>query len=152
MLVSDPLLSGFTHILIDEVHERTIESDFLLLLVKKLIIKRPSLRVVLMSATADARHFVDYFESALETVPVVDIPGKLFPVKQVYLHEIIELTDYKLKYDSEYRMKDNQIHQKLANVKVSEKRGRSQTLKYEWNEATKFVNESIEPSEIVTSI
>ncbi|XP_060863705.1 LOW QUALITY PROTEIN: probable ATP-dependent RNA helicase spindle-E [Metopolophium dirhodum] len=55
-------LAEFSHIILDEVHERTLEMDFLLLIIKKLQSKdSPSTRVILMSATADALKLQDYF-------------------------------------------------------------------------------------------
>ena len=57
----DPGLRGISHVMIDEVHERDINTDFLLVLLRALLRKRPELRVVLMSATLDAESFSDYF-------------------------------------------------------------------------------------------
>ena len=60
-LMRDPGLRGVSHVMIDEVHERDINTDFLLVLLRALLRKRPELRVVLMSATLDAESFSDYF-------------------------------------------------------------------------------------------
>ena len=65
-MVSDPDLRGTTHVIVDEVHERSVDSDMLLLLLRDLLAsaRAPGLRVVLMSATADADLFARYFASA----------------------------------------------------------------------------------------
>ncbi len=65
-LLSDPTLEGITHVVVDEVHERSADSDLLLLLLRDLLSmgSNPSLRVVLMSATAEAGAFVQYFDIA----------------------------------------------------------------------------------------
>ena len=65
-MVSDPDLHGTTHVIVDEVHERSVDSDMLLLLLRDLLAsdRAPGLRVVLMSATADADLFARYFASA----------------------------------------------------------------------------------------
>jgi len=71
-LEREPDLRSVTHIVVDEVHERSEESDFLLMILKELLPKRPDLRVILMSATLDAKLFSDYFNK----IPVINIPGK----------------------------------------------------------------------------
>jgi ATP-dependent RNA helicase DHX36 len=60
-LMRDPALRGVSHVMIDEVHERDINTDFLLVLLRALLRRRPELRVVLMSATLDAESFSAYF-------------------------------------------------------------------------------------------
>lgn len=97
-LQSDPTLSNISHVIIDEVHERSEESDFLLLILKDLLAKRKELRVILMSATVNASLFAGYFGTA----PVVEIPGRTFPVEQVFLEEIIDKCGYVLEADSQF--------------------------------------------------
>lgn len=63
-LEEDSQLQGVSHIFIDEVHERSVESDFLLMVLRDLLATRKDLRVVLMSATLDADLFNRYFGSA----------------------------------------------------------------------------------------
>lgn len=59
------------------MHERSVESDFLLIHLKHLLRSRTNLRVVLMSATLDAAKISSYFNGC----PVINIPGKSFPVE-----------------------------------------------------------------------
>lgn len=92
MLEGSNDLREITHIVLDEVHERTIDSDFLLLVLKKLLVKRQDLKVVLMSATVDAEKFSKYMGGA----PVLNVPGRTFPVGVQYLEDAIELTGYTL--------------------------------------------------------
>ena len=65
-LLSDVELEGTTHVIVDEVHERSVDSDLLLLLLKGLLQRRGTSAptIVLMSATADAELFASYFSDA----------------------------------------------------------------------------------------
>jgi hypothetical protein len=55
-----------------------------------------------MSATLDKKLFSDFFDAA----PVIDIPGRTFPVKNLYLEELIEETGYLVEEDSQYAFRD----------------------------------------------
>jgi HrpA-like RNA helicase len=92
-LEEDAVLQNVTHVFVDEVHERSIESDFLLMVLKDMLPKRPSnapLKVILMSATLDASLFHDYFWDA----PSVKFPGRTFPVTELYLEDALEVTNH----------------------------------------------------------
>jgi ATP-dependent RNA helicase DHX29 len=90
MLEGSNDLRDITHIVLDEVHERTIDSDFLLIVLRKLMARRRDLKVVLMSATVDAERFSKYLDGA----PVLNVPGRTFPVKVQYLEDAVELTGF----------------------------------------------------------
>lgn len=92
MLEGSNDLSEITHLVLDEVHERSIDSDFLLIVLKKLLLRRKDLKVVLMSATVDAEKFSAYLGGA----PVLTVPGRTFPVRVAYLEDAVELTGYTL--------------------------------------------------------
>ncbi|KDR85121.1 hypothetical protein GALMADRAFT_131855 [Galerina marginata CBS 339.88] len=94
-----------THLIIDEVHERSIESDFLLIVLKTLLIERPDLKVILMSATVDADKVSSYFGNC-ETLQV---PGRTFPVDVQYLEDAIEYTKWSISENSPYARR---IHDK----------------------------------------
>ncbi|KAI5295718.1 hypothetical protein KEM52_000437 [Ascosphaera acerosa] len=87
-----------THLVLDEVHERTIDSDFLLIILRRLIRERPNLKLILMSATVDATRFSTYLGQA----PILDIPGRTFPVEVKYLEDAVELTHHALRTDPLY--------------------------------------------------
>lgn len=90
MLEGSTELREITHLVLDEVHERSIESDFLLIVLKKLLTKRKDLKVVLMSATVDAERFSKYFGGAT----ILNVPGRTFPVRVNYLEDAVELTGH----------------------------------------------------------
>ena len=77
-------LKGVTHLIIDEVHERDCTTDFLLILIKRLLAKRRDIKVILMSASMDASLFAKYFDNC----PVVSVPGRCYPVENQYLEDI----------------------------------------------------------------
>uniref|UniRef100_A0A8C9EI52 RNA helicase n=1 Tax=Pavo cristatus TaxID=9049 RepID=A0A8C9EI52_PAVCR len=112
-LEGDLTLQGITHVIVDEVHERTEESDFLLLVLKDIMVQRPDLRVILMSATLNAELFSQYFHSC----PIINIPGRTFPVDQFFLEDVIAMTRYVLEDSSPYRRKTKQENKPTARHK-----------------------------------
>lgn len=90
MLEGSDDLGDITHLVLDEVHERSIDSDFLLIVLRKLLKRRPSLKVVLMSATVNAERFSEYLDGA----PIMNVPGRTFPVDTKYLEDAVEVTNF----------------------------------------------------------
>ena len=62
--MADPSLSRYGAVILDEAHERTVSTDVLMGLLKEVMVKRPDLKIIIMSATLDAGKFQDYFEGA----------------------------------------------------------------------------------------
>ncbi|XP_048066763.1 ATP-dependent DNA/RNA helicase DHX36 isoform X2 [Megalobrama amblycephala] len=89
-LRSDPYLSSVSHLILDEIHERSLQSDVLLTIVKDLLIAREDLKVVLMSATLNAEKFSKYFNNC----PMIHIPGYTYPVKEFLLEDVVELLSF----------------------------------------------------------
>ncbi|GAA5943107.1 hypothetical protein JCM1841_003894 [Sporobolomyces salmonicolor] len=92
MLEGRESLADVTHIIIDEVHERSIDSDFLLIVLREILEVRKDLKVILMSATVDAEKIAAYMGGC----PVVRVPGRTFPVTAYFLEDVVELTRYRL--------------------------------------------------------
>lgn len=91
-LLVDRTLKGVSHVIVDEIHERGMNEDFLLIILKELLPHRPDLRLILMSATLNAELFSSYFSDA----PIIHIPGFTYPVRTHFLEDVVELTGYKL--------------------------------------------------------
>src|SRR5919108_1348772 len=80
-LQQDPLLSGFTTIVVDEFHERSIHADLGVALARQAWRARNDLRIVVMSATLDT----DAVSRYLEACPIVSVPGRLHPIDIAYV-------------------------------------------------------------------
>lgn len=99
----DEVLDTTSHVIIDEVHERDMLIDFLLIILKKVMAQRMAHgkhvpKVVLMSATMDAELFASYFrnsssETSVSHCPTLSVPGRTFPVKEVHLETLLKLLD-----------------------------------------------------------
>merc|ERR1719182_985186 len=81
--MADPLLERYAAVILDEAHERTLSTDILFGLIKEVMVQRPDLKIVVMSATLDAGKFQNYFDSA----PLMRVPGRLHPVEIFYTPE-----------------------------------------------------------------
>lgn len=80
----DPLLRQYDTIIIDEAHERSLNIDFLLGFLKQLLPRRPDLKLIITSATIDAKRFSEHFSDRGKPAPVIDVSGRLFPVDIIY--------------------------------------------------------------------
>ncbi|RMJ06708.1 Pre-mRNA-splicing factor ATP-dependent RNA helicase-like protein cdc28 [Fusarium kuroshium] len=78
--MTEPDLGGYSALMIDEAHERTVHTDILLALVKDLSRERPDLKLLISSATMNAEKFAQYFDDA----PIFNIPGRRYPVDIYY--------------------------------------------------------------------
>ncbi|CAG7847697.1 ATP-dependent RNA helicase Dhx29; AltName: Full=DEAH box protein 29 [Serendipita indica DSM 11827] len=107
-----------THLIVDEVHERSIESDFLLIILKSLLEQRPNLRVVLMSATLDAVKIAEYFGQC----PTIYVPGRTFPVNVGFLEDAVQFAGWRIDESSPYARRGN------------DKYSRGKNAQFEWSE------------------
>ena len=90
-MMSDPLLSSYSVVMLDEAHERSLCTDIVVGLVKKIQRRRPELRVIVASATLDAENVRDFFNTnisgdpAQDDVAIVSVEGRMFPIDIFYL-------------------------------------------------------------------
>ena len=113
---SDPALSKYSHIILDEIHERDTVCDFTMTILKDVVAKvgplttykipyfvwlyftqnsyflqRKDLKIILMSATLNAERFSTYFGDC----PHINIPGYTYPVQEFYLEDVLRFTNYR---------------------------------------------------------
>uniref|UniRef100_A0A8C3JIC4 ATP-dependent RNA helicase DHX29 n=1 Tax=Calidris pygmaea TaxID=425635 RepID=A0A8C3JIC4_9CHAR len=123
-LQEDGLLSSISHVIVDEVHERSVQSDFLLVILKEILHKRSDLHLILMSATVDSEKFSSYFSHC----PILRISGRSYPVEIFHVEDVIEATGYVLEKDSEYCQKFLEEEEEVT-INVTSKGGG--TTKYQ---------------------
>ncbi|EFR00310.1 pre-mRNA-splicing factor ATP-dependent RNA helicase PRP43 [Nannizzia gypsea CBS 118893] len=76
-------LKRYSTIILDEAHERTMATDVLMGLLKEVVLRRPDMKLIIMSATLDAQKFQRYFSDA----PLLAVPGRTHPVEIFYTPE-----------------------------------------------------------------
>lgn len=89
-MFSDPFLNQVSHLIIDEVQERDVVTDLLLRLIKKLLTKRPNIKVIILCATIYHKDFMKYFNNCGR----VKVPGFRHPVEQLYLEDILSRINF----------------------------------------------------------
>ncbi|XP_071948324.1 ATP-dependent RNA helicase DHX30-like [Antedon mediterranea] len=111
-LRTNPTLKGISHVIIDEVHERDVDTDFLLILIKKFIQDNPNIHVVLMSASINASMFSEYFDNC----PIITVPGFTYPVKEFFLPEIHKLIGYRSRRSQNNSNNENMLQHPFTDV------------------------------------
>lgn len=98
-LQTEPDLASISHLLIDEIHERSLDSDLLLLEIASLLRMNPKIKVVLMSATLQKDKFIKYFAGKIDAgeqgIGSVDVEGRIHPVDDFYLEDLVRETGYR---------------------------------------------------------
>ncbi|XP_056387863.1 ATP-dependent RNA helicase A isoform X2 [Hyla sarda] len=84
-------IRGISHVIVDEIHERDINTDFLLVVLRDVIQAFPDIRVILMSATIDTSMFCEYFFNC----PIIEVYGRTFPVQEYFLEDCIQMTQFR---------------------------------------------------------
>ncbi|XP_057292313.1 3'-5' RNA helicase YTHDC2-like [Hydractinia symbiolongicarpus] len=90
LMVGHKCLSNITHIIVDEIHERDVFSDYLMISLRDLLKTYKKLKVILMSATLNIDLFKKYFGSC----QFIHIPGKCYEVKSYFLEDVLKQTGY----------------------------------------------------------
>ncbi|GMF21480.1 unnamed protein product [Phytophthora lilii] len=149
--LQDPRTLGeeVSHVIVDEVHERDLQSDVLLAMLRQFLVEgnaarrrkfggsMPPLKVILMSATLNAASFQQYFGGAA-VCPMVEVPGRTFPVEQFYLEYVIEKTQFVV--DEESRayvpVDDGSSDKNSTQVTISGRGGTSYTQQVSWTSSS----------------
>lgn len=83
-------LRGVSHVIVDEIHERDVNSDFIMVVLRDMVRTFPELRVILMSATIDTTLFHEYFFNC----PIIEVQGRSYPVQEFYLEDCIQMLNF----------------------------------------------------------
>ncbi|XP_044023708.1 ATP-dependent RNA helicase TDRD9 isoform X3 [Siniperca chuatsi] len=120
-LVSAKCLTEYSHIFVDEVHERTEEMDFLLLVLRKLLHSNsPYVKIILMSATINCRQFAEYFSTPIRgkmnPAYVFEVEGAPYAIEEFYLDDLHRLFSYKVELP---HIDDPHISVEMYNLAIS---------------------------------
>ncbi|XP_065871411.1 DExH-box ATP-dependent RNA helicase DExH7, chloroplastic [Euphorbia lathyris] len=145
-LAGDRNLTGITHVIVDEVHERSLLGDFLLIVLKSLIDKQsdqgtPKLKVVLMSATVDSNLYSHYFGHC----PVLTAKGRTHPVTNYFLEDIYESINYRLALDSPAALR-NQTSTINKSGPVNNRRGKKNLVLSGWGDESLLAEDTVNPN------
>ncbi len=80
----DPMLRRYQVIIVDEAHERSLNIDFILGYLQRLLPQRPDLKVIITSATIDSQRFAEHFGPEGRPAPVIEVSGRTYPVEVRY--------------------------------------------------------------------
>ncbi|KAL7380920.1 hypothetical protein ABVT39_025994 [Epinephelus coioides] len=120
-LVSAKCLTEYSHIFVDEVHERTEEMDFLLLVLRKLLHSNSSyVKIILMSATIDCQQFAEYFSTPvcgkINPAYVFEVEGAPYAIKEFYLDDLYKLFPHRVESS---HLDDPYISVEMYNLAIS---------------------------------
>ncbi|XP_055594148.1 probable ATP-dependent RNA helicase spindle-E isoform X2 [Uranotaenia lowii] len=105
-LITSKTMSTYTHVILDEVHEREVDMDFLLIIVRRLLATNSTkTKIILMSATIDAKEFSEYFKipkrSGYLSAPIISVDKtRLYSVREYYIDDLDKLRmDFTIDYE-----------------------------------------------------
>ncbi|XVE67464.1 hypothetical protein DITRI_Ditri08aG0163400 [Diplodiscus trichospermus] len=144
-LAGDKNLTGVSHIIVDEVHERSLLGDFLLIILKNMIEKQsahgtPKLKVILMSATVDSDLFSRYFGLC----PVITAQGRTHPVTTCFLEDIYESINYHLASDSPASLRHEASTMDMSGP-VNNRRGKKNLVLSAWGDDSLLSEDYVNP-------
>ncbi|KAL4176012.1 hypothetical protein KRP22_000969 [Phytophthora ramorum] len=145
--LQDPRTLGeeVSHVIVDEVHERDLQSDVLLAMLRQFLSEGnaarrrkfggtlPPLKVILMSATLNAASFQKYFGGSA-VCPMIEVPGRTFPVEQFYLEDVLEKTQFVVDEESPayVPVSDGSLDKQSTQVTISGRGGTSYSQQVSW--------------------
>ncbi|PIK44367.1 putative ATP-dependent RNA helicase A [Apostichopus japonicus] len=96
-------LRGISHVVVDEIHERDLNTDFLLVVLRDMLSANPGMKVILMSATVDTSLFSHYFNEC----PIIEVFGRSYPVQEYYLEDVVQMLNFVPSFDKKKKRRNN---------------------------------------------
>ncbi|CAL1285754.1 unnamed protein product [Larinioides sclopetarius] len=148
-LCFNPNLDGISHVIVDEVHERSIQIDILLILLKRLLETNKTIKILIMSASFNTYVFSQYFNNC----PVIHVPGNVYPVKEYFLEKLpSELVGVNHYNRTEPRLDVNLVASVINYVHNTQKKGAVLCFLPGWDDILAVQNKLFEicedPSEL----
>ena len=113
------MIQKYTHIVLDEVHERSIDADFAMLVVRSLAAENPDVKIIVMSATMQGPLLISYFEDMFKCEEVASpyfVGAKRYPIRSFFIDDLDTLAEEKRDF---WHIAQNQAAAKLRNLITS---------------------------------
>ncbi|XP_033127174.1 ATP-dependent RNA helicase A-like isoform X2 [Anneissia japonica] len=123
-------LRGISHVVVDEIHERDLNTDFLLVVLREMSKANPDLRIILMSATIDIKLFSNYFGDC----PVLEVQGRAYSVQEYFLEDIVQMLGFVPSQNSRKKRKN----QDDSDDEAEDDENMNKTIKGDYTEKTKI--------------
>ncbi|KAL9256960.1 DExH-box ATP-dependent RNA helicase DExH7, chloroplastic-like protein [Drosera capensis] len=144
-IAGDKDLQCVTHVIVDEVHERSLLGDFLLIVLRDLLERqsacgKPMLKIILMSATVDSTLFSRYFGNC----PVITAEGRTHPVSTYFLEDVYQKINYHLDSDSPAYLSRFSA-QETPGGAINNRRGKKNLVLSSWGDESILSEECTNP-------
>ena len=120
------IINSYTHLIIDEVHERSVDGDLVCMFARKLLIEYSHLHVILMSATAHTSLYQKYFkesdDGSFGDYQLLSVGARRFPVKEYFIEDVMGVVKWKKGHENGFAKSRNTIIKELEKLVLETKK------------------------------